>query len=129
MPPASTQMPRGGGALRGLRQFTEVTRATIDSREVLVGQRRIHLHEIVVEHHDRNAPVARVRPVEDTDPRVGPLWKRTMGLDSQKAGSLDKARLLFPTADIERKKDHGRAEALLLAEYGRRTFTRSAEAA
>ena len=47
---------------------------------------------------------------------------RSMGLDSQKAGSLDKARLLFPTADLDRKKDHNRAEALLLAEYSRRTF-------
>jgi crossover junction endodeoxyribonuclease RuvC len=44
------------------------------------------------------------------------VWKRSMGLDSSKA------RLLFPTADLDRKKDHNRAEALLLAEYSRRTF-------
>ena len=50
-------------------------------------------------------------------------WKRSMGLDSSKAGSLDKARLLFPTADLSRVKDHNRGEALLLAEYSRRTFT------
>jgi crossover junction endodeoxyribonuclease RuvC len=50
------------------------------------------------------------------------VWKRSMGLDSSKAVSLDKARLLFPTADLDRKKDHNRAEALLLAEYSRRTF-------
>ncbi len=50
------------------------------------------------------------------------VWKRVMGLDSQKAGALDKARLLFPTAELDRKKDHNRAEALILAEYGRRTF-------
>lgn len=53
------------------------------------------------------------------------VWKRAMGLDSQKGASLDRARLLFPTADLDRKKDHNRAEALLLAESGRRTFTRA----
>jgi crossover junction endodeoxyribonuclease RuvC len=51
------------------------------------------------------------------------VWKRSMGLDSSKTVSLDKARLLFPTADLDRKKDHNRAEALLLAEYSRRTFS------
>jgi crossover junction endodeoxyribonuclease RuvC len=50
------------------------------------------------------------------------VWKRSMGLDSSKSVSLDKARLQFPTADLDRKKDHNRAEALLLAEYSRRTF-------
>jgi crossover junction endodeoxyribonuclease RuvC len=51
------------------------------------------------------------------------VWKRSMGLDSSKSVSLDKARLQFPTADLDRKKDHNRAEALLLAEYSRRTFS------
>lgn len=46
------------------------------------------------------------------------VWKRGMGLGSDKAASLDKARLLFPTADLDRVKDHNRAEALLLAQYG-----------
>jgi hypothetical protein len=50
------------------------------------------------------------------------VWKRSMGLDSSNTVSLDKARLLFPTAVLVRKKDHNRAEALLLAEYSRRTF-------
>jgi crossover junction endodeoxyribonuclease RuvC len=57
------------------------------------------------------------------------VWKRSMGLDSTKSVSLDKARLLFPTAELDRKKDHNRAEALLLAEYGRRTFSVSKMAA
>ncbi len=48
-----------------------------------------------------------------------------MGLDSSKPASLDKARLLFPTAELARVKDHNRAEACLLAEYSRRTFTAS----
>lgn len=37
-----------------------------------------------------------------------------------KAASLTKARLLFPEVRLFRKKDHGRAEALLIAYYGRR---------
>jgi crossover junction endodeoxyribonuclease RuvC len=44
-------------------------------------------------------------------------WKRSYGLKSQKAASLDRARLLFPAAELDRKKDHGRAEALLIAKY------------
>ena len=47
-------------------------------------------------------------------------WKKAMGLSSDKQASLDKARLLFPSADLDRKKDHNKAEALLIGEYGRR---------
>jgi crossover junction endodeoxyribonuclease RuvC len=51
------------------------------------------------------------------------VWKRQMGLDASKQVSLDRCRLLFPTAEVGRQKDHNRAEALLLAEYSRRAFT------
>jgi crossover junction endodeoxyribonuclease RuvC len=44
-------------------------------------------------------------------------WKKSFNLTSDKAMSLNKARLLFPSAELTRKKDHGRAEALLLAHY------------
>jgi len=54
-------------------------------------------------------------------------WKKAM-FDSmpkgdQKSMSLDRARRLFPNMAeyLKRKKDHNRAEALLLAEYCRRT--------
>jgi crossover junction endodeoxyribonuclease RuvC len=59
-------------------------------------------------------------------------WQKAM-FDSQakrgvdtKAVSLDRARRLFPQAlnRLTRKKDHNRAEALLLAEYCRRFYTR-----
>lgn len=46
------------------------------------------------------------------------VWKRHYGLSQDKNASLHKARLLYPTASLDRKKDHGRAEALLLARYG-----------
>ena len=53
-------------------------------------------------------------PLELVTPAV---WKRALGLSSDKRASLDKARLLFPTADLSLAKHDGRAEALLLAHY------------
>lgn len=47
-------------------------------------------------------------------------WKKALQLDSDKQKSLDLARELWPNAPLSRKKDNGRAEALLLAEYLRR---------
>ena len=49
-------------------------------------------------------------------------WKRAMGLNQDKEASRAMALQLFPyLADkLSRKKDEGRAEALLLMEYGRR---------
>jgi crossover junction endodeoxyribonuclease RuvC len=52
-------------------------------------------------------------------------WKRDVGLLSRpgmtdgarKRASIDKARLLFPRAPLDRQKDHGRAEALLIAHW------------
>ena len=50
-------------------------------------------------------------------------WKRKLGLLRQdKYASVVKAIELFPTAPLTRKKDHGRAEALLLAWYARTTL-------
>ena len=49
------------------------------------------------------------------------VWKRAMGLVGKDKGeSRRRAQALFPAAVLDRVKDHGRAEALLLAEYGRR---------
>ncbi|NCX56226.1 MAG: hypothetical protein EBW87_03405 [Burkholderiaceae bacterium] len=47
-------------------------------------------------------------------------WKKSLKLDSDKDKSLSLARELWPTAPLTRKKDNGRAEALLLSEYLRR---------
>jgi crossover junction endodeoxyribonuclease RuvC len=54
------------------------------------------------------------------------VWKRALGLGSDKRASLDKARLLFPAADLRLAKHDGRAEALLLAHWA---STRSMRAA
>lgn len=51
------------------------------------------------------------------------VWKKDMGLiKAQKDDSRAKATNLWPASakDFRRKKDDGRAEAALLAEYGRR---------
>jgi hypothetical protein len=49
-------------------------------------------------------------------------WKRAMGVSGDKDEARAKATNLFPAnaSDFRRKKDDGRAEAALLAEYGRR---------
>lgn len=47
-------------------------------------------------------------------------WKKALGLSSDKSASLDRARLLFPGASLDRKKDHGRAEALLIGFWSQR---------
>lgn len=49
-------------------------------------------------------------------------WKKAMGLGQDKEKSLEMARTLFPDAMLTLKKHHGKAEALLIAEYARRTF-------
>ena len=53
-------------------------------------------------------------------------WKAAMGLSKDKGQSLDRARLLYPAASLDRKKDHGRAEAIMLCHYA---FTRVSRAA
>jgi crossover junction endodeoxyribonuclease RuvC len=49
-------------------------------------------------------------------------WQKTMldGMQGGKDASIIRALELFPKAELKRKKDHGRADALLIAEYGRR---------
>lgn len=62
--------------------------------------------------HTRGIPYDTVRPGE---------WKKALGLKAgDKDASLALARRLFPNMELGRKKDHGRAEALLIAEWARR---------
>lgn len=55
-------------------------------------------------------------------------WKRAMGLTAEKADSRALARQLFPMAPpmLGRRKDEGRAEALLLAAYAARRWRSAA---
>ena len=48
------------------------------------------------------------------------VWKKALGVTSDKNTSLALARELFPEAVLDLKKHHGKAEALLIAEYARR---------
>lgn len=48
------------------------------------------------------------------------VWKKAMNLTAIKEDSLVAARLAFPQAILKLKKDHGKAEALLIADYARR---------
>src|SRR5262249_15174798 len=51
--------------------------------------------------------------------RVRPgVWKRALGLSGDKEQACLRAMNLYSAANLRRKKDHGRAEALLLAYYG-----------
>ncbi len=47
-------------------------------------------------------------------------WKKTIGVTKDKELSLERARLFYPALGdaLKRKKDHNRAEALLLRHYG-----------
>lgn len=47
-------------------------------------------------------------------------WKKAMRLTNDKERSRLTARSMWPKAELSLKKHHNRAEALLLAEYGRR---------
>jgi len=50
-------------------------------------------------------------------------WQKALldGMGKGKDGSMIVAQRLFPTADLRLRKHHGRADALLLAEFMRRT--------
>jgi len=59
-------------------------------------------------------PYTRVRPV---------VWKKAFSLGKDKEQARLRAQQLFPGADLRHKKDHGRAEALLLAWYACRQLS------
>lgn len=50
------------------------------------------------------------------------VWKKFFGLGADKFGSLELARQMWPTANLKLQKHHNLAEALLIAEYGRKTY-------
>ena len=56
---------------------------------------------------------------------VPAVWRKGVELKAGtgKEGSLALARNLFGREGLERKKDDGRADALLIAEYGKRRFS------
>lgn len=64
--------------------------------------------------------VALKLPYEIIHPRV---WKKIMvGVAKDKEASRMRAQQIFPKAELHLKKHEGRAEALLMAEFGRRKW-------
>lgn len=57
------------------------------------------------------------------------VWKKEMGIikGANKGESIVRAAQLFPTADLARKKDDGRADALLMAEFLRRRMAKASD--
>lgn len=59
-------------------------------------------------------------PFEMVSPQA---WKRRLNVSSDKDSTLGMARVKFPNVDhFDRKKDHNRAEAALIAYFGRMTW-------
>lgn len=54
-------------------------------------------------------------PVQLVESRA---WKKHFGLGPDKDQARGLAARLYPGVDLTKKKDHGRAEALLIARYG-----------
>jgi len=59
-------------------------------------------------------------PIEIITPQT---WKKHFKLGSDKEVVRSKAVQLFPSQPLGRKQDHNRAEALLIAKYGREAST------
>lgn len=49
-------------------------------------------------------------------------WKKEMmaGMGKEKEASIARVKQLYPGLDLNRKKDHGKADAVLIANYARR---------
>ena len=57
-----------------------------------------------------------------------PIWKKEAGLlGSEKDASRGKAMMLFPECQLPLKKDHNKADALLIAYYGGKKEVREKE--
>lgn len=98
----------------------EIVKIYIEKQQAMSGQGVSSTFKIGANYGALLATVALMKiPYEIVTPAV---WKKAMGLTSDKEVSREKALQLFPACaqDLQRKKDEGRAEALLLAEYGRR---------
>lgn len=62
-------------------------------------------------------------PYTEVRPQV---WKKELmaGMPKEKHQSIIRALQIFPNAKLDKKKHHGRADALLIATYGRSLHTR-----
>jgi hypothetical protein len=95
-------------ALRGRQSRAIVERASAMPRQGIASTFTfgVGLGSILATLQTLRLPIELVTPAS---------WKLALGLGKDKRASIDKARLLFPTADITLAKHDGRAEALLIA--------------
>jgi crossover junction endodeoxyribonuclease RuvC len=63
----------------------------------------------------RGVVAARGYPLHWVTPQ---RWKKHYGLQADKELARARAIELYPGVDLKRKKDHGKAEAILIARYG-----------
>lgn len=87
---------------------------TLEDLAVVLGTRSVDYGAPAVAFHHRAAP-----DLVAVTSRAPTSWKRHFRLGSDEDASRALARRLWPACGVlERKKDHGRAEALLMARYG-----------
>lgn len=110
-----------GDAIRALLDDLrpdEVVVAYVEQTQAFPGQGRTSAHDY---GRDAGAVLGALGALGIPVHLVAPsVWKPAMGLNRKKAASIDLASARWPGTDwFRRKKDDGRAEAALLAEYGR----------
>jgi len=81
-------------------------------------ERALMIAEILAEYSINKCQIYEVYPKNRNKDNDLPGWKKYLGLDKDKTKSIMMAKAIWPDAPIEKKHD-GRAEALLIAEYGR----------
>lgn len=112
--------------VQGLRELIRKTVPAQDTMTAVLESSGIFgpsVHTTVSIAESRAYTLATLRLMSIDVRRVTPqVWKRMYGLSSDKDECLDKARTIFGTVGFERKRDHNRAEAALIAHYGRRMF-------
>ena len=101
------------------RHFAEGTRITVERAQAMPKQGVVSMFNYGEQFGEILGVLAALRlPYRLVTPAV---WKREMGLiGKDKVESRRLAEALFPTVQLSRMKDHGMAEALLIAEWGRR---------
>lgn len=91
-----------------------------DGREITQGMGAVAMLSYGISHGVWLGICTALRiPVDEIHPLT---WKSKMCAGMAKGKDVSRLRVmeLFPSVDVTRKKDHGKADALLIAEYRRR---------
>ncbi len=110
------------GLVSLLSQWDEARMATVEKTQAMPAIPRSTAHSLgLSEGVAIGVIVGLYIPLRSVRPAI---WKRAMNVSADKDEARSAALRLFPDGadSLARKKDHGRAEAMLLAEYGRRAW-------